>query len=82
MKLFDHIRLREPIHGPDFFDNGQVRALPAGTEGTVVELLDHGRTLVVEFTTAEPSFTPQGDLADPGEIHVAALTPDQVEAAA
>lgn len=45
----DVISIKEPLEGPDVFDDSRILPLPAGTQGTVVYVHQEGRAFEVEF---------------------------------
>lgn len=77
---FDIVRILERVERAGNYSLGEVRTVPAGAEGTIIEVFDNGAAFEVEFALSLPVL--DGDrIIDPGTWHVLTLTPDQVEAA-
>ncbi|GEM_PF-1344394 len=76
-KQFDTVRLLQAHEGPGNYSQGVVHAVPAGTEGTVLEVFGRNEAFEVEFIISRPEF--HGDeVAHPGTYHVVTLTPDHI----
>lgn len=54
MKQFDTIRTTVPLDGPDVFDDARTHHLPAGTQGTIVEVWRGGEEYEIEFVVGDP----------------------------
>lgn len=77
LQPFDTFRLSEALTAEDLYGHGDVRTLPAGAVGTVIEVFDDGAAFEVEFMVREPQFD-GGQLRDPGEYHHVTLEPHQM----
>jgi hypothetical protein len=76
-KEYDDVLLLELHEGPGNYSQGEVHAVPAGAEGTIIDVLSQGKAFEVEFMLAKPQIN--GNVViDSGTWHIITLTPDQI----
>lgn len=73
----DVVRLLEPLSF-ETSDEGTI-TIPAGTEGTVLDVYDDGAAYGVDFELEKPRFAPDESLLDPGLYEYAFPRAAQVE---
>lgn len=73
----DVVRLPESFSF-DTSDQGTM-TIPAGTEGTVLDIYHDGEAFGVDFLLEEPRFTPDDQVFDPGLYEYAIVPADRLE---
>ena len=73
----DVVRLLEPLSF-ETSDEGTA-TIPAGTEGTVLDVYDDGAAYGVDFQLKEPRFAPDGQVVDSGLYEYAFPRAEQLE---
>lgn len=76
-KEYDDVRLLKAHEGPGNYSQGEVHNVPAGTEGTIIDVLSQGNAFEVEFMLSEPQLA-DNVVVDSGTWHIITLTPDQI----
>lgn len=75
---FSEVRLRATLTQREAYGD-EVRTVPAGTAGTIVDVLRRDEAFEVDFQLTPPQFDTQGKLLDAGITHVVTLTAGQID---
>lgn len=70
------VRLTSPHRSADVYSGGPVHDIPAGSVGTIIDLLGDQGAYEVEFELRPPVFGPGDEIRDYGEYCIATLTGD------